>query len=135
MQKNELQRPFCSTRGTRKRTYTTFHWIKQYKIFRIENRENEGELRYNRNAYKNHPCAGDGTRNTLPAPARIIRIQYGNSMKIRPGVLLYERCPGRLKGSPILFSRDVIAGANKAEHICNLPYFVKFGLVFVLYRG
>ncbi len=48
---------------------------------------------------------------------------------------LYERQAGKLKSSPILFSRDVIARANKAEHICNLPYLVKLSLVFGFYRG
>jgi hypothetical protein len=50
----------CGARGTRNHTYTIFHWIKQYKIFRIENRENEGDLFYNRNDNKDHACEGEG---------------------------------------------------------------------------
>jgi hypothetical protein len=57
------------------------------------------------------------------------------SSENRTQCFLCERYLGELKGCPILFSRDVIAWADKAEHICNLPYFVKFGLVFIFFRG
>ena len=42
--KNYPHQPLCNIRGTRKSTYTTFLQIKQYKICRIENFANEGDL-------------------------------------------------------------------------------------------
>lgn len=41
-----------------------------------------------------------------------------------------EHCLRGLKGPPILFSRNVIARADKAEHICNTLRFVGFGFHF-----
>ena len=49
--------------------------------------------------------------------------------------ILSQKHPEELKCSPILFSRDVIARADKAEHIRNFLHFFKFGLIFGFHRG